>query len=173
MSHQLTYRSASMMHHIAWLSPQTRTKKFFRVKRASLFWPIVGYNSVNIYLFVLTLSKTLKVGAPGVNLTKLFWHKFTHTFCKLDYFLNMINICCHAWERSSLQKRVSKFSQKKFYEMGPSFQLKVEHLEPIFSFISFFDQSYKTFHGRSLPEWSTFKVFQSRVGSWPYPQTLD
>ncbi len=26
---------------------------------------------------------------PGVNLVKLFWHKFDHTFCKLDYFINV------------------------------------------------------------------------------------
>jgi hypothetical protein len=25
----------------------------------------------------------------------------------------------------------------------------------------------------SLAKWSTFKVFHSRVGTWPYPQTLN
>jgi hypothetical protein len=25
---------------------------------------------------------------------KLFWSKFTHTFCKLDHFINISNICC-------------------------------------------------------------------------------
>jgi len=29
----------------------------------------------------------------GVDLIKQFWSKFTHTFCKLDHFINIGNIC--------------------------------------------------------------------------------
>jgi hypothetical protein len=55
----------------------------------------------------------------GVNLIKLCWHKFTHAFCKLDYFINISNMRCIAMKRSSLQKGVSKFNPKRFYEIDP------------------------------------------------------
>ncbi len=50
--------------------------------------------------------------ALGIDLIKLFWH--TQIFYKLDNFTNKNNICCIAMKRSSLQKRVSKFTPKKF-----------------------------------------------------------
>ncbi len=56
---------------------------------------------------------------PGVNLVNLFWHKFTRTFCKLVHFITISNICCIVMKRYSLQKRVSKFMSKKFYEIDP------------------------------------------------------
>ncbi len=38
----------------------------------------------------------VKLLGPGVNLIKLFWHKFTHVFCKLDHCINanIIFLCC-------------------------------------------------------------------------------
>ncbi len=67
---------------------------------------------------------------PRVNLIKLFWLKFTHTFCKLDRFINRSNTSCIALKRSSLQKRVSNFTPKKWYEIDPSlssfYHLKAE-----------------------------------------------
>ncbi len=38
------------------------------------------------------------------NSIKLFWRKFTHTFFKLDLFINIHNVRCIAIKRSSLQK---------------------------------------------------------------------
>jgi len=85
---------------------------------------------------------------PGVNLIKLFWSKFTHTFCKLDHFIKATIIFCAVkryrfleWfyslsfesyifsqqriimvtliKWSSLPKHVSIFTPKKFYEIDP------------------------------------------------------
>ncbi len=53
----------------------------------------------------------------GVNLIKLFRRKFTHNFCKLAHFIIKSNFCCIALEWYSLQKRVCKFTPKKFYEI--------------------------------------------------------
>jgi hypothetical protein len=39
-----------------------------------------------------------------VNLTKQFWSKFTHTFCKLHRFINICSIYGSAMKRTSLQK---------------------------------------------------------------------
>jgi hypothetical protein len=41
----------------------------------------------------ITSVKSFIVQAPGVNQIKLFWHKFTDTFCKLGRFIN-VNIFC-------------------------------------------------------------------------------
>ncbi len=57
------------------------------------------------------------VESPRVNLIKVFWSKITHTFCKLDHFINISNICCIGMKRSSLQNRLRKFTPKKFYEI--------------------------------------------------------
>jgi hypothetical protein len=54
---------------------------------------------------------------PGVDLIKQFSSKFSHTFCKLDRFININNIYSIAMKWSSLQKRVSKFTPKMFYEI--------------------------------------------------------
>ncbi len=43
--------------------------------------------------------------ALRVNLVKLFGHEFTHTFCKLDHFINASNACYIAMKRSSFVKR--------------------------------------------------------------------
>ncbi len=56
--------------------------------------------------------------APRVNIVKLFWHKFTHTFCKLGHFINASNACCIAMKRSSFVRIVSSFTPKKFYVIG-------------------------------------------------------
>ncbi len=60
---------------------------------------------------------------PVVNLIKHFWHEFTYSFCMLDHFIKICNICCTAMKRSSLQKRVSKFTLKSFMRStpGPTF----------------------------------------------------
>ncbi len=42
-------------------------------------------------------------------------------FCKLDRFINIINIYGIAMERPSLQNRVSKFTPKKFFLYWPLF----------------------------------------------------
>jgi hypothetical protein len=54
---------------------------------------------------------------PRVDLIKLFWRKFTYSFCKLDLFIEIqqIQLIFIKW---SLQK-VSKFMPKKFYEIDP------------------------------------------------------
>jgi hypothetical protein len=58
----------------------------------------------------------------GVNLIKLFWCKFTHFFRKLEHFMAMQQILLMLIKWSSLQKRVSKFTPKLFFEIGPSIQ---------------------------------------------------
>ncbi len=70
--------------------------------------------------------------AHGVNFIKLLWSKITHTFYKLDHFINIINMGCVAMKRSSLQNRVSIFMPKWFYEIDP------------------WGQCYKAFYGRKL-----------------------
>jgi hypothetical protein len=64
--------------------------------------------------------KSFIVQAPGVDLVKLFYSKFTSTFCKLDHFINLSNIYDILMKSSSLQNRVIKFTAKKFYEIDPS-----------------------------------------------------
>ncbi len=56
----------------------------------------------------------------GVDLIKLFWRKFTHTFLQARPFDNLSNICCKTMKGLSLQKRVSKIMIKKFYEIDLS-----------------------------------------------------
>ncbi len=69
--------------------------------------------------YLASLLVTEKVSpialVTGVNLIKLFWRKFNHTFCKIDHFMNICNICSIAKKRSSLQKRVSKFKPKNSF----------------------------------------------------------
>jgi len=65
---------------------------------------------------ITAVKSFMKLG-PGVNLIKLFEHKFTHTFCKLDHFINISSICYIVMKRYSLHSRVCKFMPKKFYEI--------------------------------------------------------
>ncbi len=48
---------------------------------------------------------------------RVFRSKFTNTICKRDLSISMSNICYTAMKRSSLQKRVSIFTTKTFYEI--------------------------------------------------------
>ncbi len=59
---------------------------------------------------------------PGADLIKRFWHKFTSTFCKLNIFKAMQQTKISYIKWSSLQKSVSKFTPKQFYEIDPSIQ---------------------------------------------------
>ncbi len=62
---------------------------------------------------------TLVQPVPGVVLIKLFWCKFTHTFLKAIAFRKAEKIMVTLTKWSSLQKSVSKFTPKKFYEIDP------------------------------------------------------
>jgi hypothetical protein len=65
-------------------------------------------------------SSLLQHASTGVNLIKPFWSIFTHSFCKLDLFLAMkkkILLTIIKW--STLEKCVSKFAPKLFYEIDP------------------------------------------------------
>ncbi len=53
----------------------------------------------------------------GADLIKLFWCKFAYSFCTLYLFIPMQQILLLFIKRSSLQKSVSKFTPKKFYEI--------------------------------------------------------
>jgi len=57
--------------------------------------------------------------APGVDLIKLFWYNFNQSFCKLDLFIAMQQIMFMLINWSRLQKSVSKFMTKLFYEIDP------------------------------------------------------
>ncbi len=48
----------------------------------------------------------------GVNFIKLYWHKFTYSFCELDVFIAMQQILYSIIKRFSFQKSVSKFTPK-------------------------------------------------------------
>jgi hypothetical protein len=39
------------------------------------------------------LSTTAVNANAGVKLIKLIWLEFTHTFCNIDHFIRIINIC--------------------------------------------------------------------------------
>jgi hypothetical protein len=74
----------------------------------------------------LTLTQhntNMSIKRAGVNRIKRFWCKFTHTFCKIDHFINVNNNCYNAVKRSSLQSRVKKFMPKKFYEIDSSSEM--------------------------------------------------
>jgi hypothetical protein len=68
------------------------------------------------------LKKSLsvrKIKLFYLNLIKLFWSKFTHSFCKQDTFINISHIHGIDMNRSSLQNRVSKFIPKIFMRLTP------------------------------------------------------
>ncbi len=47
-------------------------------------------NTLAYYITATIMAvKSFIVQAPGVDLTKLFRHKFPNTFCKLDHFKNI------------------------------------------------------------------------------------
>ncbi len=56
------------------------------------------------------------------DLIKFSWHIYSH-FCKLDHFIDIRNICFISMKWSSLQKRVTKFAPKEFYEIDPRLRL--------------------------------------------------
>jgi hypothetical protein len=59
--------------------------------------------------------------APGVNITKLFYEKLVTLFESWIFpYHRKIMVILMKW--ASLQKRVSKFTPKKFYEIDPSAQ---------------------------------------------------
>jgi hypothetical protein len=76
------------------------------------------------------ISFTIKLNKPGVDLIKLFWLNFTYSFWKLDLFIEMQQIYLIFIKWYSLQKRVSKFTPKKFYEIDPRLFNSVKHYHP-------------------------------------------
>ncbi len=62
---------------------------------------------------------TLVQPVPGVVLIKHFWCKFTHTFFESYSFSQDRKIMVALIKWYSLQKSVSKFMPKKFYEIDP------------------------------------------------------
>jgi hypothetical protein len=100
-----------------------------------LFLPIIYWWAKLLDCFTLA-----SLSWAGVDLIKLFRRKFTHTFCKLDWFINAYNNCPSAVKRSSLQTRVSKLTPKKFYEIDsrghifscewPFYESAVRDLDP-------------------------------------------
>ncbi len=66
----------------------------------------------------ILFKTSMKSANTGVNLIKLFWCKFAHTFQKaISFQSRKIMVTLLKW--SSLQKGVSKFTPKKFYEIDP------------------------------------------------------
>ncbi len=53
----------------------------------------------------------------GFKIINLFCCKFTYSFCKLDLFIAMQQILLMVIKWSNLQKSLSKFTPKKFYEI--------------------------------------------------------
>jgi hypothetical protein len=65
----------------------------------------------------ITAVKSFIVQAPGVDLIKKFWCKFIYSFCRLDLFISIQKILLFIkW--LSFQKSVSKFTLKRFHEIG-------------------------------------------------------
>ncbi len=61
----------------------------------------------------------LSINKLGVNLIQFFVVNLLTLYGKLDLFIAMQQILLMLIKRSSLQKRVSKFTPKKFYEIDP------------------------------------------------------
>jgi hypothetical protein len=70
-------------------------------------------------LWFLLLYWELWCCTPRVNLIKLFCCKFTHTFCKLDRFINANNNCLSAVKSSSSKTKANKLQQKCFMRSTP------------------------------------------------------
>ncbi len=60
---------------------------------------------------------------PGVNLIKLFWHKFTYSNLKARVFHIMAEILLTFIKGSNLQKRLSKITPKSFMRSTPEINL--------------------------------------------------
>jgi hypothetical protein len=67
---------------------------------------------------------------PGVNLIKILAVNLLTLFCKLDLFIPMLQIWLVFIKWSSLQKSVSNFTPKYFYEIDPWFQCSKTFLWP-------------------------------------------
>jgi len=91
------------------------------------FDEIVPFLTLNISLFQknsnLFKFKLQMFLPPGVDLITLF--------CNLDHFINIRNICWIAMKCPNLQKRVSKFTPKKFYEIDPSYYQGKSYIQVI------------------------------------------
>jgi hypothetical protein len=58
---------------------------------------------------------------PEVDLIKLFWHKFTHTFCRLHNYINIIII--FVLKKDKAFKKVTKFMPKSYIRLTPEVNL--------------------------------------------------
>jgi len=67
-------------------------------------------------------QKTFVKFEPGTDLIKRFWLETYILFCKLNIFKAMQQAKISYIKRPSLQKSVSKFTPKQFYEIYPRFQ---------------------------------------------------
>ncbi len=59
-------------------------------------------------------------GTPGVDIIKLYWHKFNHSLWEAIFFTTQKNP--FAFKCSLAYKSVSNFMPKIFNEMGPTAQ---------------------------------------------------
>ncbi len=59
-----------------------------------------------------------RASKSGVNLVKLFWSKFTHTFCKLNFSMSVQQILL-VIKWSSLHKPRANMRQKKLRRDSP------------------------------------------------------
>jgi hypothetical protein len=89
----------------------------------------------------LTSKKVLYDFFPGVKLSKQFWRIITHTFCKLDHFINVSNICCIAMKRCSLQNRASKLTPKSFMRSTPALNGKTTVVCESFNTVKFLEKT--------------------------------
>ncbi len=65
------------------------------------------------------MVKSFIVQAPGVNHIKLFWHIYTHSFCKVDHFKTLRQILFPLVKWSSLEKALVNLCQKSFITSNP------------------------------------------------------
>ncbi len=89
----------------------------------------VGWRWISLFKSVhCTTEQDLR---PGANLIKLFWRKFTHTFCRLDHFINAYNNCLVQWKNLAYKPEWVNLHQKKFYEIN-SWPIFYTHCHYIF-----------------------------------------
>jgi hypothetical protein len=74
----------------------TSLERLARDKQSSLLGPFLSYEE-NVVLLIWPLNPESSILGQvcihtGVNLIKLYWHKFTYSFCKLGLFITMKNI---------------------------------------------------------------------------------
>ncbi len=70
------------------MMPQCLIDYFFTIFRFVYFGGKMTNQHLSNYSVIFTQNQLWLDAAIGVDLIKLFWVKFTHTFCKLDYFAN-------------------------------------------------------------------------------------